>query len=199
MENPTATLLTGGSNGFDDYVGHMCQKYPGHKHLMCIPFADKQRSGVTPLTHAQLRAGNAAVQKAGAALGRTVSNPSAFPHLQSMAHLVNHAQMVIVFGSFDGMRKHVEGREGWGVQMAKDRGVSLYVLDTDYEEWWWWNPTDHCFLQCEGKERTYVPVPALRGMVALIGSRNTPPRVYPYVEQLFHNDLKPSSFTFIRT
>lgn len=197
--SPTATILTGGSNGFDDYVGHMCKKYPGFQHFICFPPANKRCHGLTPLTRAQLHAGNPAIEKAGSALGRSISNPIAYQYHQSAAHLVNHANMVFAFGTFDGMRRHVEGGEGWSVQMAKDRGIPLYVFDTDYEEWWWWNPTDKCFMQCEGMTETYVPVPHLRGMVALIGSRNTPPRVFPYVEKLFNNPLKPSSFTFIRT
>lgn len=194
--NHRATILTGGSNGFDDMAAKLCQKYSQYKHLICIPPANKRSKTLVPLTSAQLRAGDTALEKAAVALGRHISNPITLQYFQSMAHLVNHANLVFVFGGFDEMRKHVEGGEGWAVQMAKDRNVPLYVFDTDFEEWWWWDPTARCFLQCEGMTDQYISVPHLSGMVALIGSRDTPPRVFPHMEKLFANPLKPTSFTF---
>ena len=184
-KTPKATILTGGGNGFDDYVTAICQKHRDIQHLICIPPANKRHRGMTPLTEAQLNAGNGSVQQASTALGRLVINPVARQYRQCSAHLVNHASMVIAFGSFDHMRKHVEGETGWGVQMAKDRGIPLYVFDTDYCEWWEWNKWDNCFIQCEGMSDTYVPTPHLQGTVALIGSRSTPPLIIPFLEKLF--------------
>lgn len=183
-QQPRVTILTGGGNGFDDYVTKICQKHSDIQHLICIPPVNKRHRDMTPLTIAQLNAGNASVQRASQTLGRTVTSPVAYQYHQRSAHLVNHASMVIAFGSFDHMRRHVEGNEGWSVQMAKDRGIPLYVFDTDYMEWWEWNKWDNCFVQCEGMSETYVPIPHLQGTVALIGSRQTPPCILPYLEKL---------------
>ena len=150
-----------------------------------------------PLTQTQLNLGTSDVQRAGLALGRIVKNQNTFYYLARNARLVTQATQVLAFGHFDEMRKHLEGGVGWTVQMAKQKNVLLFVFDLDYEEWWWWDPRAKQFLQCEGMSVDWIAVPTLGDMTTLVGSRDTSPSVFPYLEKLFLKPHAPSgTFTF---
>ena len=190
-----AIILSGASKGFDQMVAHLCDKY-SHKHLICIPPSDPQAKSMVPLTQAQLNVGTAEVQRAGLAMGRIVTKHTTWPYLQRNAHLVSDAKQVFAFGHFDAMRKHVEKGVGWTVQMAKQRGVLLFVFDLDFKEWWWWDPKEACFRQCKGMSEDWIAIPSLAGMTTLVGSQDTPP-VFPHLERLFQKPATPSgTFTF---
>ena len=178
------TILSGASKGFDQMVAHLCAKY-GHKHLICIPPCDPNVRQIVPLTQAQLNVGSAAVQRAGVALGRTVSKPNTLAYLQRNAHLASHAHQVLAFGHFDDNRKHVEGGVGWTVEMAKQRDILVFVFDLDYEEWWYWSPKWTCFLQCEGMSDEWIANPSLTAMTSLVACEDFPPAALPHLEKLF--------------
>ena len=192
-----AVILSGASKGFDQMVAHLCAKYPSYRHIVCIPPSDPQSKTIVPLTQAQLNVGLPDVQRASQALGHVVTKPATWPYLQRSAHLVTHAKQVFAFGKFDDMRKHVEGGVGWTVQLAKQREVPLFVHDLEFEEWWWSDPEETRFRQCEGMSEEWIAIPTLAGMTALVGSQETPPRVLPALERLFLKPLTPSgTFTF---
>ena len=195
--NYKAIILSGPSKGFDQMVAHLCAKYPEHKHLICIPPSDPQAKSVVPLTQVQLNVGMPNLQCAGLALRRIVTKATTWPYLQRNVHLVSHAKQVFAFGKFDDMHKHVEGGVGWTVRMAKQRNVLLFVFDLDFEEWWWWDPNERCFRQCEGISEDWITLPTLAGMTTLVGSQDTPPSVFPHLERLFLKPPSPSgTFTF---
>ena len=183
-------ILSGASKGFDAMVAHLCAKY-NHKHIILIPPSDPQAKTIVPLTQAQLNLGTSDVQSAGLALGRIIKNQNTFYYLARNARLVTQATQVLAFGHFDKMRKHLEGGVGWTVQMAKQRDILLFVFDLDYEEWWWWDPRAKQFLQCEGMSEDWIAIPTLGGMTTLVGSRDTSPSVFPYLEKLFQKAATP--------
>ena len=178
------TILSGASRGFDTIVAHLCVKY-GHKHLICIPPCDPQVKQFVPLTQAQLNVGSAAVQRAGVALGRTVSKPQTLAYLQRNAHLASHAHQLLAFGHFDDNRKHVEGGVGWTVEMAKQRDILVFVFDLDYEEWWYWSSHWNAFLQCEGMSDEWIANPSLTDMTTLMSCEDFSPAALPHLEKLF--------------
>lgn len=71
----------------------------------------------------------------------------------------------------------VSGGTGWAVEMAIQKGVSVYVFDINTNEWYRWGYNTSTFIKCE--------VPILTQAFAGIGSRELTPEGIKAIEDVY--------------
>ena len=178
------TIYTGGADGVDMHVEHLCHKYQ-QTCVVIIPPCHPRAKVLSPLSQPQLDAAMTMVTGAASRLGRHVTSPITLQYIQRNYHVIKDASLVLALSYFDRLRKHVLGGTGWTVVMAQMLHKPLYVFDVDMEQWYWWNPTLENYQPCEGMTETQVCNPTVQDHTAIVGAREQASAIYPTLDNLF--------------
>ena len=54
-------------------------------------------------------------------------------------YIIRYATIVIAFGYFDQVTNEVDGGTAWGIEMAKDKRIPIYLFNLDEYKWYGWN------------------------------------------------------------
>ena len=178
------TIYTGGADGVDTHVEHLCHKYR-QTCVVIIPPCHPRAKVLSPLSQPQMDAAMPTVTGAAFRLQRHVTSPIALQYIQRNYHVIKNASLVLALGYFDGLRKHVLGEPGWPVAMAQMLHKPLYVFDVEMEQWYWWDPSLENYQPCEGMTETPICNPTLQDHTAIVGTRGQASAIYPTLDNLF--------------
>ncbi|CAH3018244.1 unnamed protein product [Porites evermanni] len=165
------TIISGGANGVDLEAERFARDF-GLPVQILIPPCHPRSKYLSPLTHSQLGEAIPIANQVSARLNKHLSNPISLQYIYRNYHVVQQAEMVLAFTSFQPESNLYFGGTGWAVEMAKLLKKILYV-DVQRNIWFWYRHDQDLFYACDQMSEEQFALPTFLPKTAIVGIRNS--------------------------
>lgn len=150
------TLYSGAAAGSEAAFGEIAERYGIREvNFTFAGHSPARERGLVELGETELRRGDVSLAYVSRRMNRSyTSSPSFRRVLQSIWHMVDNAEQVLVIGAIQEDRT-VRGGTGWGAELARLSNKPLWVYDQEKRSWFRWSGSEQRWVKASVPKITH--------------------------------------------